>query len=94
MPGMDEQIHACEAQIGNSSTNKIDQSSLPEPLTERELEVLQRLAAGMSNRAIAAELVIALGTTKTHISRIMSKLNAENRTHAVNLARELGLISE
>ena len=94
MPGMAEQIQACETQIGNSSTNKIDQSTLPEPLTERELEVLQLLAAGMSNRAIAAELVIALGTTKTHISRIMGKLNAENRTRAVILARELGLITE
>jgi len=68
------------------------QSSLPEPLTERELEVLQLLAAGKSNRAISEELVIALGTTKTHISRIMGKLNAENRTQAGIIGRELGLV--
>jgi ATP/maltotriose-dependent transcriptional regulator MalT len=72
---------------------RVNQDTLSEPLTERELEVLQLLAAGMSNRAIAEELVIAIGTTKAHISRIMGKLNAKNRTQAVVLARELRLIS-
>lgn len=63
-----------------------------EPLTARELEVLQLVAAGMSNRAIADELVLATGTVKAHVSRIMGKLDADNRTEAVARARELGLI--
>ncbi|MBC8504054.1 MAG: AAA family ATPase [Anaerolineales bacterium] len=92
-PGQEEQIKAYEAKIVRGASQALDQSSLPDPLTERELEVLQLLAEGLSNRAIADELIIALGTTKTHISRIMSKLNAENRTQAVALARELGIIS-
>lgn len=91
-PGQDQQIAACEAFISGAASGRIDQSALPDPLTERELEVLQLLAEGLSNRAISDNLIIALGTTKTHISRIMGKLNAENRTQAVVVARELGLI--
>jgi LuxR family maltose regulon positive regulatory protein len=91
-PGLDERISEYEEAILSAPSGKLNQTSLPEPLTERELEVLQLIAAGMSNRAIAEELVIALGTAKTHISRIMGKLNAENRTQAVVKARELGLV--
>ena len=89
-PGLEERLLEYETAIIAVPTSKTNQDSLPDPLTERELEVLQLLAEGMSNRAIANELVIALGTTKTHISRIMSKLDAKNRTQAVIIARELG----
>ena len=64
-----------------------------EPLTSRELEVLQMLAAGQSNQAIADELVVALDTVKKHVSHLLGKLGAANRTEAVARARELGLIS-
>jgi LuxR family maltose regulon positive regulatory protein len=64
-----------------------------EPLTSRELEVLQMLAAGQSNQAIAGQLVVALDTVKKHVSHLLGKLGAANRTEAVARARELGLIS-
>ena len=63
-----------------------------EPLTARELEVLGMLAAGRSNQAIAGELVVTLDTVKKHVSHVMDKLGAANRTEAVSRARELGLI--
>jgi LuxR family maltose regulon positive regulatory protein len=65
---------------------------LIEPLTARELEVLDLLAAGRPNQAIAAELVISLDTVKSHVAHIMGKLDAANRTQAVARARELGLL--
>lgn len=63
-----------------------------EALTPRELEVLQRMARGLQNKEIAAELVIAERTVKFHVSSIMSKLGAGNRTEAVSLAAQRGLI--
>jgi len=65
---------------------------LVEPLTARELEVLRLLAAGMPNQAIAAELVVALDTAKKHVSHVLGKLGAANRTEAVARARQLSLI--
>ena len=65
---------------------------LVEPLTSRELEVLGMLAAGRSNQAIAGELVVTLDTVKKHVSHVLGKLGAANRTEAVARARELGLI--
>jgi DNA-binding NarL/FixJ family response regulator len=63
-----------------------------EELTEREREVLQLLAAGASNREIGEKLYLAEGTVKNHVSNILGKLHAANRTQAVALAREQGLI--
>ncbi len=68
--------------------------SLPyEPLTERELEVLNLLAQGMPNKEIAAQLIISERTAKFHVSSIMGKLGATNRTEAVSLAAQKGLIT-
>ncbi len=64
-----------------------------EELTEREREVLALLAAGASNREIGAKLYLAESTVKNHVSTILGKLHAANRTHAVSLAREQGLLS-
>ncbi|HLI06227.1 MAG TPA: response regulator transcription factor [Ktedonobacteraceae bacterium] len=64
-----------------------------EPLTERELEVLNLLAQGMPNKEIAAHLVISERTAKFHVSSIMGKLGATNRTEAVSLAAQRGLIT-
>ena len=63
-----------------------------EPLTSRELEVLEMLAAGRSNQAIARELVVTLDTVKKHVSHVLGKLGAANRTEAVARARQLDLI--
>jgi LuxR family maltose regulon positive regulatory protein len=65
---------------------------LIEQLTSRELEVLAMLAAGRSNQGIASRLVISLDTVKKHVSHLMGKLGAANRTEAVARGRELGLI--
>ena len=63
-----------------------------DPLTGRELEVLRMLAAGRPNQAIARELVVTLDTVKKHVSHVLGKLGAANRTEAVARARELSLI--
>jgi DNA-binding CsgD family transcriptional regulator len=61
-------------------------------LSERELEVLQQLAAGHSNKEIAAQLHISPNTIKTHIARVFEKLGAKRRTDAIRRARELGIV--
>lgn len=66
---------------------------LPDPLTERELEILQLLAQGLNNRDLAQRLFLAEGTVKNYISTILQKLEARDRTHAVARAHELGLLS-
>ncbi len=65
---------------------------LIEPLSDRELEVLRRVAAGYSNNAIALELVVAVSTVKKHINNIYSKLEVGSRTQAVAVARKLRLL--
>jgi LuxR family transcriptional regulator, maltose regulon positive regulatory protein len=67
-------------------------SAIVDPLTSRELEVLDMLATGRSNQAIARELVVTLDTVKKHVSHVLGKLGAANRTEAVVRARELSLI--
>ena len=62
------------------------------PLTDRELEVLAHLAVGKPNRAIADELYVSLNTVKKHITHILDKLGASNRTAAVDRARTLDLL--
>ena len=63
-----------------------------EQLTSREREVLEMLAAGRSNQAIASQLVVTLDTVKKHVSHVLGKLGAAKRTEAVTRARELGLV--
>ena len=67
---------------------------LRDPLSERELEVLQLLVQGASNQEVAHELVIAVDTVKRHVSHIFAKLGVQNRVQAVKQARELGLLDE
>jgi NarL family two-component system response regulator LiaR len=66
---------------------------LPEPLTERETEVLRELASGKSNKEIAAALVIAEKTVRTHVSNILAKLGVASRTQAALHAVRSGLVS-
>jgi len=61
-------------------------------ITCRELEVLELIAQGMSNREIAEKLYVSENTVKTHSSRVFDKLGAKRRTQAVQLGKELGLL--
>jgi len=67
---------------------------LLDPLSQRELEVLQLLAGGASNQEIARALVVTPGTVKLHVSHILSKLGVNSRTRAVIRARDLGLLPD
>ena len=78
----------------HSVLSTVARHSMPyETLTERELEVLALLAQGMPNKEIAAHLTISERTAKFHVSSIMGKLGATNRTEAVSLAAQKGLIT-
>ena len=61
-------------------------------ITKRELEILELIASGLSNREIAEKLFVSENTVKTHSSRLFDKLGAKRRTQAVQMAKELGLI--
>jgi DNA-binding NarL/FixJ family response regulator len=69
-----------------------EDSAMPESLTERETEVLQLLAQGKPNKAIAADLFITERTVKFYVSAILGKLGAGNRTEAVAIAAQRGLV--
>lgn len=74
------------------TTTGFDSSLAPEPLTEREVEVLRLMTSGCNNREIADSLGMAEGTAKNHISNILAKLGVRDRTRAVLKALELGLV--
>jgi LuxR family maltose regulon positive regulatory protein len=67
-------------------------AGLVDPLTEREVEVLRLMAAGKPNKQIASELVVSLHTVKKHVTHVLGKLGAANRTEATTRAGELGLL--
>ena len=67
-------------------------AALPEPLSDRELEILQLIAEGFSNPEIAARLFLAEGTVKNYVSNILQKTETRDRTQAVLKAQSLGLL--
>ena len=76
----------------SGQNDKSPNEELPEPLTEREQEVLSHLAQGKKNKDIATELFITERTVKFYVSAILGKLGASNRTEAVTIAAQKGLI--
>lgn len=86
------ELAAPAAEDAEPATNEPLVQLLPEPLSERELEVMGLIAAGLKNREIAEELYIALSTVKSHIKNIYGKMGVSNRVQAVSRARELNLI--
>jgi len=70
----------------------IDMSSLIEPLSDREIEVLELLAEGLSNPEIAKQLFISLSTVKSHTRNIYGKLGVHKRKEAVAQARTVGIL--
>ena len=77
----------------NQAATPTTPADLLDPLSERELEILQLIAGGMSNKELANELVLTVGTVKWHLNNIYSKLGVRSRTQAVARARELGLVT-
>ncbi|WP_075340306.1 response regulator transcription factor [Tenacibaculum agarivorans] len=76
-----------------SSKQEIDLQKIKElEITTREYDVLQLIAKGMSNKEIADELFLSESTIKTHVSNLLSKLNAKRRTQALQIAKELNII--
>lgn len=72
--------------------NEFTSLDRPDPLTERETEILRLMAGGYSNKEIANSLGVAEGTVKNHVSNILSKLGVRDRTRAVLKAFELGIV--
>ncbi len=85
-------VHAGETCIPPTLAAKLAERVSGEALSAREIEVLQRIAAGKSNKEIGAELFISEGTVKTHVKSIFSKLDVVSRTEAVATATRRGLI--
>ena len=83
---------ASEGEMRRGTGSPPEAAYAVEPLTPRELEVLGLMKLGRTNRQIAGDLVISLGTAKNHVEHIISKLGVSDRTRAVVQALELGLI--
>jgi LuxR family maltose regulon positive regulatory protein len=74
------------------SSTKVPKSELIEPLSEREIEVLQLIAEGLTNREIATRLFLSVNTVKVHTRSIHGKLGVHNRTEAAARAQALGIL--
>ncbi len=87
-PAVTQRLLAGVERMQNQFTS-LDQ---PDPLTERETEILRLMASGYSNKEIANSLRVAEGTVKNHVSNILSKLGVRDRTRAVLKALEIGIV--
>jgi DNA-binding NarL/FixJ family response regulator len=85
-------VHAGKRRVPVEIATQIAEHVADDALTQREIEVLRRVAAGKSNKLIAAELDISEGTVKTHMKSILPKLDASDRTHAVMIALKRGIL--
>lgn len=85
-------VHAGKRRIPPEIASEIAEHAADDALTERETQVLQLVAAGNSNKLIAAELAISEGTVKAHMKSILPKLGAADRTHAVMIAVKRGIL--
>jgi len=85
-------VHAGKRRIPPEIAAEIAEHAADDALTPREIEVLRRVAAGKSNKVIAAELDISENTVKAHMQSILPKLDASDRTHAVIIALKRGIL--
>jgi DNA-binding NarL/FixJ family response regulator len=85
-------VHAGKRRVLPEIATEIAEHFADDALTGREIQILQRVAAGNSNKLIAAELGISEGTVKTHMKSILPKLGASDRTHAVMIALRRGIL--
>lgn len=86
-------LETMRAQESERADNETNSNDLIEPLSQRELEVLRLMTRGRANKQIAAELFITEHTVKFHIRAILGKLGAANRTEAVTLSLQKGIVS-
>jgi ATP/maltotriose-dependent transcriptional regulator MalT len=92
LPGKISSAPSERVSEGNGAPPWRDTQQLVEPLSERELEVLELVASGRTNAEIARDLFVAMGTVKSHTGNIYRKLDAKNRAEALGRARELKLL--
>jgi LuxR family maltose regulon positive regulatory protein len=91
-PRAEDRDLSAESPVPTSLVLRPQSSTLVEPLSERELEVLRLIADGHSNQAIADRLIVAVSTVKKHVNNIYGKLDVQSRTQALLRARELHLL--
>jgi DNA-binding NarL/FixJ family response regulator len=85
-------VHAGQRRMSREVAAEVAEHRMDDALTERELDVLRAVAAGNSNKIVADRLGITEQTVKSHMRTILSKLSANDRTHAVTLALKRGII--
>ena len=86
-------VHAGHKRLSSEAATGIAEHSTDETLTPRETDVLRLIAAGNANKEIAAQLGLTEETVKHHVKNILSKLGANDRTHAVTIALKRGIIN-
>ncbi len=85
-------VHAGQRRIPTDIAAEVAEYTAKEALSIREIEVLRLIASGNANKEIAARLVIGEDTVKRHVTNILAKLEANDRTHAVTIALKRGII--
>lgn len=86
------EVHAGRRRIPPEIAAELAEHVTEDPLSDREIDVLRRVAKGISNKIIASELCVSEATIKGHMKNILSKLGANDRTHAVTIAMRRGFI--
>jgi len=86
-------VHAGQKKIPPQIAAELAEHAADDPLSPREIDVLRLIANGNSNKLIADQLSISEATAKTHVASILSKLGANDRTHAVTIAMKRGIIN-
>lgn len=92
LTGAIKAVHAGKTRIAPNIAEKLAERMSGQTLTAREQDVLERIAAGRSNKEIASDLQISEATVKTHINSLLGKLGVGDRTHAATVALQRGII--
>jgi DNA-binding NarL/FixJ family response regulator len=80
--------------LGPLVASRIADRMKQQALTPREADILRYMMQGMSNKAIASKLTLAVGTVKTHVKSVLEKLDARSRTQAVSIAQRRGILRD
>jgi DNA-binding NarL/FixJ family response regulator len=80
--------------LGPLVASRIADRMKQQALTPREADILRYMMLGMSNKAIASKLTLAVGTVKTHVKSVLEKLDAQSRTQAVSIAQRRGILRD